>query len=95
YLENGNVVNSVNFPTVDMGICPVDSRVAILSRNISGMISKFSTVFGDLGINISDFTNKSKGEYAYTLMDIEAKVTDEVVEKLRELDGVIRVRVVK
>lgn len=96
YLENGNVINSVNYPTVDMGPCvPGCSRIAIMARNISGMISQFSNVFSEMGINISDFTNKSKGEYAYTLMDIEAEVTEEVAEKLRNIEGVLRVRIVK
>lgn len=95
YLENGNVINSVNYPTVDMGPCTDNARVAVLSKNIPGTINKFSAVFADLNINISDFTNKSKGEYAYTLMDVEAKVTDELIGKLKEVDGVIRVRVVK
>lgn len=95
YLENGNVINSVNYPTVDMGPCTENARVAVLSKNIPGTINKFSAVFADLNINISDFTNKSKGEYAYTLMDVEAKITDELIAKLKEVDGVIRVRVVK
>ncbi|MBO4809394.1 MAG: phosphoglycerate dehydrogenase [Lachnospiraceae bacterium] len=95
YLENGNIINSVNYPTVDMGPCTENSRVAVLSKNIPGTINKFSAVFADLNINISDFTNKSKGEYAYTLMDVEAKITDELIAKLKEVDGVIRVRVVK
>lgn len=95
YLENGNVINSVNYPTVDMGPCTDNARVAVLSKNIPGTINKFSAVFADCNINISDFTNKSKGEYAYTLMDVEAKVTDELIGKLKEVDGVIRVRVVK
>ena len=95
YLENGNVINSVNYPTVDMGPCTDNARVAVLSKNIPGTINKFSAVFADLNINISDFTNKSKGEYAYTLMDVEAKITDELIAKLKEVDGVIRVRVVK
>lgn len=95
YLENGNIINSVNYPTIDMGPCTENSRVAILSKNISGMISKFSAVFGDSGINISDFMNKSKGEYAYTLMDIEAPVTEELADKLRAIEGVLRVRIVK
>ena len=95
YLENGNIINSVNYPTVDMGPCTENSRVAILSKNVSGMISKFSATFGDAGMNISDFMNKSKGEFAYTLMDVEATVTDELLEKIKAIEGVIRVRIVK
>ena len=59
------------------------------------MISKFSTILGDAEINITDMTNKSKGEFAYSMFDVEAKITDEIVEQLKEIEGVIRVRVVK
>jgi len=95
YLENGNIINSVNYPAVDMGPCTDNSRVAIMSKNLAGMIAKFSAVFSDCGVNISDFTNKSKGEYAYTLMDVEAPVSDEQVKALESIDGVLRVRIVK
>ena len=94
FLENGNINNSVNFPNCDMGVC-TKPRIAIYHKNVAGMISQFTTVLGDSGVNISDMTNKSKGDYAYTLIDIEADVTDELVEKLNKFDDVIRVRVVK
>ncbi len=95
YLENGNIINSVNFPNCDMGICSQAGRVAVFHKNSSGMISKFTTVFGNYGINITDMTNKSKGDWAYTMLDLETKVSDEVVNELRNSEGVIRVRVVK
>ncbi|MCR5420089.1 MAG: phosphoglycerate dehydrogenase [Lachnospiraceae bacterium] len=95
YLENGNIVNSVNYPNCDMGVCTNESRIAIMHKNVANMISRFTGMFGETGINISDMTNKSKGEYAYTLMDLDAKATDEIVKKLEAVDGVIRVRVVK
>ena len=95
YLENGNIVNSVNFPNCDMGVCTTAGRVAILHANQANMIAKFSSVFGELGINISDFTNKSKGEYAYTLADSDSPITEEIVEKISAVEGVIRVRVIK
>ena len=94
YLENGNINNSVNFPGCDMGIC-VRPRVAIFHKNVANMISQFTTVLGAAGMNISDMTNKSKGDYAYTLIDLEDTVTDEIVKKLSKVDGVIRVRVVR
>jgi D-3-phosphoglycerate dehydrogenase len=59
------------------------------------MIAKFTACFGDNGINISDLTNKSRGEVAYTMLDIESPVSDEIVQKLQSIDGVFRVRVVK
>lgn len=95
YLENGNIVNSVNFPSVDMGVCQQAGRVAILHLNKANMITRFTACFGDEGINISDMMNKSKGEYAYTMLDIETKADDEIIEKLKNIEGVIRVRVVK
>ena len=95
FLENGNITHSVNYPDCNMGVCQGTGRVLILHKNVKGMISRYSTVFGDADINISDMTNKSRGEFACTLMDVDAKVTDDVVEKLKAIDGVLRVRVVK
>ena len=95
YLENGNIKNSVNYPNCDMGSCVVAGRIAIHHKNIINMISQFTAVFGEAGVNISDMTNKSKGDYAYTLLDLQTKPTQEVVDKLRKLDGVLRVRIVK
>ncbi len=95
YLENGNIVNSVNFPNCDMGICSQAGRVAVFHKNSSGMISKFTTVFGNYGINITDMTNKSRGDWAYTMLDLEQPVSDEVVAELKASEGVVRVRVVK
>ena len=95
YLENGNIKNSVNYPACDMGVCTKVGRVAIFHKNIANMITKFTAEFGQNGINISDMTNKSRGEYAYTMMDIEAPATEEIVKALSAIDGVFRVRVVK
>ena len=95
YLENGNIINSVNFPTCDMGICTQVGRVGIFHKNITKMISRFSSVLGDNGINITDMVNKSKGDYAYTILDIESKISDEIINQLSAIDGVLRVRVVK
>ena len=95
YLENGNIINSVNYPNCDMGICAQAGRVAIFHKNKANMITKFTACFGDNGINISDMTNKSKGEVAYTMLDIEAPASGEIIGKLQSIDGVFRVRVVK
>lgn len=95
YLENGNIVNSVNYPACDMGVCTKAGRVAIFHKNITNMISQFTTVFGANGINISDMTNKSRGEVAYTMLDVESSVSQDIVDKLQAIDGVFRVRVVK
>lgn len=95
YLENGNIVHSVNYPDCNMGGCDKAGRVAILHKNLRGTIAKFTAVFDNGGINIEDMTNKSKGDYAYTLLDIGTPATEEVVAQLRELNGVLKVRVVK
>lgn len=95
YLENGNIVHSVNFPDCNMGGCDKAGRIAILHKNIKGMIGKYSTVFGNADINIEDMTNKSRGDYAYTLLDIGTPVTEEVVAQLKAIEGVLKVRVVK
>ncbi len=95
YLENGNIANSVNYPKCDMGICEQAGRVAIFHKNIANMITKFTACFGDNNINISDMMNKSRGEVAYTMLDIETPASKEIIEKLQSIDGVFRVRVVK
>lgn len=95
YLENGNIRNSVNYPACDMGVCSNVGRVAILHKNIANMITQFTAAFGEVGINISDMTNKSRGEYAYTLMDIAAAADEKILARLNGIDGVFRVRVVK
>ena len=95
YMENGNIVHSVNFPDCSMGACTTAGRVGIMHRNVSGMISQYTNIFGEAGINIANMTNTSKGEYAYALLDVDSPVTDEVIEKLAKTDGVLRVRKVK
>ena len=95
YLENGNIKNSVNYPALDMGVCAQASRVAIFHKNVANMITKFTATFGDQGMNITDMMNKSRGEVAYTMMDLEQPVTEDIVEKLKNIEGVFRVRVVK
>ncbi|MCM1326074.1 MAG: phosphoglycerate dehydrogenase [Bacteroidales bacterium] len=94
YLENGNIRNSVNYPACDMGVCTVAGRVAIFHKNMANMITKFTAEFGEKGINISNMTNKSKGEVAYTMLDVENAPTKEIVEALEKIEGVFRVRVV-
>ena len=95
FLENGNINNSVNYPNCDMGICDQAGRIAIFHLNVANMITKFKALFGDNGINISDMTNKSKGDIAYTMLDVEERPSEEIIDTLRSIPGVIRVRVVK
>ena len=95
YLKTGNINNSVNYPNCDMGVCTQAGRVAIFHKNIANMITKFTACFGDEGINITDMMNKSKGEVAYTMMDIEKAADAGIIKKLQSINGVFRVRVVK
>lgn len=95
YLENGNIRNSVNYPNCDMGECTTQGRVAVLHKNSKGVIGQFSTIFGECDINIANMTNKSKGDYAYSMFDLDTPMTDEALEKMRAMKGVIKVRVVK
>lgn len=94
FLENGNIINSVNYPNCDMGACSSKQRVTILHKNVANMITKFTATFGDLGINIDNMMNKSKGDYAYTMLDVASDVTEDMVKKLESIEGVIRVRVI-
>ena len=95
FLENGNIRNSVNFPNCSMGVCTGAGRVTICHKNIPGMLGAFTTVMGNAGVNISDMTNKGKGDYAYTMMDLESEATEEMVKALEAVDGVLKVRIIK
>ena len=95
YLENGNIKNSVNYPACDVGVCTSVGRVAITHKNIPGMLSRFTGVLGNAGINISYLTNKSRGAYAYSIIDTNDSLTGDVVDGLNQVDGVFKVRVIK
>ncbi len=95
YLENGNIVNSVNYPNCDMGICQTAGRITILHRNIPGSLGRFTAAIADDNVNIDGLMNKSRGEYAYTMLDFDQHPSPSVVEHLKQVDGVLRVRVIK
>lgn len=95
YIENGNIKNSVNYPNCDLGPCVTTGRLTVAHHNQKGIIAKYTTILGDADINVADMSNKTKGEYAYAIIDVDSPITDEVVEKLKKSEGVIRVRVVK
>lgn len=95
YLENGNIKNSVNYPNCDMGICHQVGRLSIFHKNVANMITQIASFLGENGINITDMTNKSRGEVAYTMIDMEEHPSEEILGKLRQIPGVFRVRVVK
>ena len=92
YLENGNIKNSVNLPAVSMARSG-DMRITIIHKNIPAMITKIAAEISDSGVNIENLTNKSKKDYAYTMVDINGSVNDSVIAKLREIEGVIRVNI--
>lgn len=94
YLENGNIHNSVNYPSCDMGACKTACRMAVMHQNVPNMISQVTGSMAARQINISDMTNKSKNQYAYTLMDLESAPDEDTIQKLREIEGIIRVRVI-
>ena len=95
YLENGNIKNSVNFPSCDMGVCQVEGRVALLHKNIPNMIGQITSAFAKNGYNISDLTNKSKGSKAYTLIDVENKASESLINELNAIEGILKVRIIK
>ena len=99
YMENGNIVNSVNFPECDLGpISPdIDARIAILNKNIPSILGKITGILADLDINTKNLTNKSKGQFACTLIDIDGAehVSREKLTELLDFDGIIKVRVLK
>lgn len=95
YMENGNIKNSVNYPNCDMGVCQTASRVAIYHHNVKGVIAQYTTIMGDAGINIADMNNKTKGDWAYALLDLDAPITEDAVKALEAIEEVVRVRVVK
>ena len=94
FLENGNIRNSVNYPNCDMGYRGDKTRITILHRNVPNMIGQFTAILAEDGINISDMTNKSKKEYAYTMIDVENEITEDIVEDLNKIQEVLRVRVI-
>ena len=95
YLENGNIKNSVNYPNCRMGVCHAASRVAVLHMNVPNMIGQITGTVASGNVNISDMTNKSRDQYAYTMLDLEKPAGDEIIGKLKAIDGVLGVRVIQ
>ena len=95
YLENGNIINSVNFPNCDMGVCTKEGRITILHKNIPNTLSKFTAAVAAEDANISDMVNRSRGEYAYTMLDLDHAVSDKVLEEIKKIKGVLRVRKIR
>ena len=95
YLENGNIVHSVNFPDCSMGACTTAGRIAVLHKNVKGIITQLTAITADEDVNVADMTTKAKGDYAYSLMDIDSPITEDAIAKLNAIDGVLKVRIIK
>ena len=94
YLEEGNIINSVNFPDVDVPRS-CKTRICVTHRNIPNVLSPVSGAFSSLGLNIMNLVNKSKGDFAYTVLDVDVDVAEDTLNHIRSLNGVLRVRAIK
>lgn len=94
YLETGDIVNSVNFPNCSLPISG-KGRICILHKNVPTMLTQFTNMFAESNQNIADLINKSKKELAYTIINSDEIITDEIVDKIKAIDGVLRVRIIK
>jgi D-3-phosphoglycerate dehydrogenase len=94
YLENGNIKNSVNFPEVVLPRAPKTTRICIANSNVPNMVGQISTVLAAASLNIAELLNKSRGEYAYTLIDTDGAVDAGVIDKVRAISGVLAARVI-
>lgn len=94
FLENGNIRNSVNYPACDMGISGSTNRVTVAHKNVPNMLGQISTALAEQGINIANMINKSRGDYAYTMIDVETEMTKEKMKSIKDIEGVLKVRVI-
>ena len=94
FLETGNIRNSVNFPTCEMPVKAGHKRIIIANKNVPQMISEITSLLADNNVNIGDMLNKSKGDLAYNIIDVDGEVSDNVLDKLREIDGIIMVKII-
>ena len=95
YMENGNIVNSVNYPNCDAGVCDTKGRITVCHKNVPAMLNRITNVFSEANINIAHMTNKSRGDYAYCIFDIDSESSTDVADKLSAVDGVLKVRIIK
>ena len=95
FLENGNIINSVNYPKCDAGVCSTAGRITVAHKNMPKMLNQFTNIISAEGINIDHMTNKSRGEYSYCVFDIDSASSQELADKLAAISGVLKVRIVK
>lgn len=93
FLLNGNIKNSVNYPACDMGTCSAEHRITVAHKNIPNMLGQISTYLAAKELNISNMMNKSRGDYAYTMIDVETTLTPEIISGISAIEGVLKVRV--
>jgi D-3-phosphoglycerate dehydrogenase len=93
FLENGNIRNSVNYPELIMPRT-TDTRLCVFHKNVTGTISAISSAISESGINIEHFTNRSKGDYAYTICDINGEIPGDIVNKISSLPDIIKINVI-
>jgi D-3-phosphoglycerate dehydrogenase len=95
FVENGHIKNSVNYPAIDAGVCSSASRITVCHKNIPNMLTQFTGAFSSKGINVTDMVSKSRGDWAYTILDVADKSDDSIVSTIGAIDGVVKVRIVK
>ena len=95
YMENGNITHSVNYPDCSMGVCTGAGRIAVNHRNIPNMIAQLTAACAAANVNITDMSSKSKGQWAYTMLDLASPASDAIVNDIRKIAGIVKVRVIK
>ena len=93
YLENGNIINSVNFPGVNQARMS-KTRLCIINKNVPNILANISKLFADHNLNIENMVNRSRGEYAYTLIDTNDEVRPDIIERIESANGIINVRAI-
>ncbi len=95
FLENGNIKNSVNYPAIDMGVCTAEARITICHLNKLDMLRQFMSIFSSKNVNVANMIDKSRGEFAYTVIDLDGVVTQDMIDELNSIEGVLRTRIIK
>lgn len=94
FLENGNIKNSVNYPDCEMGTKSGGTRITILHRNVPNMIGQFTALLAEENLNITNMTNKSRNAYAYTMIDVDADISEEMIQKLNKIKEILNIRII-
>ena len=95
YLENGNILNSVNMPSISMAREPGTHRICLIHKNVPNTIATFAATCGESGLNIENMQSKSRGEYAYTILDVSGEISPTAINSLQALEPIVKVRVIQ